>query len=320
MALYLGIDTSNYTTSVAITDDKQNLIADKRLLLNVKTGGLGLRQSEAVFQHIKNFPLLFANLFDKVDKKSINTIGVSVKPRPEENSYMPVFLVGLTIAQVLAKTLDIPLIETTHQEGHLMAGIWSCGQKLIRDFNAIHISGGTTEVLKVSLKEYRPVKFFIDKIGGTSDLHAGQFIDRVGVKMGLSFPAGPQLEELAQKSIKPCNFPISVNNLNFSFSGPESHAQRLISKGENYSDIARGVENCLINTLEKLIINVYDKNNLKYFLFVGGVARNKYIRTTLKEKLENTTDLKLLFADPVFSSDNAVGASLIAKTGHGGVY
>jgi len=320
MTVYLGIDTSNYTTSLAVVDAKGMLLADERKLLEVKEGAVGLKQSEAVFRHIKNFPLLFERVFAKIDKKKIQAIAVSAKPRPEETSYMPVFLVGLNVAQILAKALDIPLIPTTHQEGHIMAGLWSTGTVVWEKFNTLHVSGGTTEVLEVTLQKTRPLSFTVKKIGGTEDLHAGQFIDRVGVKLGLPFPSGKALGKLAQDSLNPCPFPISVKGLTVSFSGPESHGQRLIEKGEKPSDIARGVENCLLKTLEKLIINVYDRNNLRNFLLVGGVASNNYLRINLSSRLKiKNRDINLLFAKPQYSSDNAVGISVIAQSGDGGV-
>lgn len=316
MALFVGIDTSNYTTSLAITDEKGNLIVDKRMLLSVKPGTIGLRQSEAVFQHIKNFPLLINEVFDKINKNEIKAIGVSLQPRPVTTSYMPVFQVGKTLADTLASALEIPLINTTHQEGHIMAGIWSCGQKLREKFITIHISGGTTEILEVSLKGWEPIEFSVDKLGGTNDLHAGQFIDRVGVKIGLEFPAGPHLEQLAAKSINPYPIPIAVKGLNVSFSGPESHAQRLLAEGANIADLARGVESCLVKSLDKLIRNVYGETKQTFYLLVGGVASNKYLRETLKNNLkENLSNITLAFAKPRYSSDNAVGVSIIAQSG-----
>ncbi|MGI6225436.1 MAG: O-sialoglycoprotein endopeptidase [Peptococcales bacterium] len=320
MDLYLGIDTSNYTTSLAVTDNDGKLLADERKLLEVKKGKVGLRQSEAVFQHIKNIPVLCERIFKKIDNNKIRAISVSAKPRPEEDSYMPVFLVGLNTAKILAQAWDIPLILTTHQEGHIMAGLWSVGMPEWDFFNVIHISGGTTEILEVKLQINTNQIMTVKKIGGTGDLHAGQFIDRIGVNMGLPFPSGPSLEKLAQESSSGAEFPISVKGLSISFSGPESHGQRLIKKGEKFSEIARGVENCLLKTLEKVIVNVYYSNNSTNFLFVGGVASNSYLRDNLTKSLNSiNSGINLLFAQPTYSSDNAVGVSLIRQSMGGGV-
>lgn len=319
MDQYLGIDTSNYTTSIAVVDDSGRLLVDERKLLEVKEGTAGLRQSEAFFQHMKNLPLLFEKVLNKIDRNKVKAIAVSEKPRPVDGSYMPVFSAGLNTAKILAGAWGIPLIPTTHQEGHIMAGLWSLGGVVWERFNVIHLSGGTTEALEVSVKNTNPLKFKIEKIGGTEDLHAGQFIDRIGVSLGLPFPCGPSLEKLAEQSLEYIEFPVSVKGLTISFSGPESHGQRLIEKGIEKSQIARGVENCLLKTLEKLILNVYYKNNLTNFLLVGGVANNKFLRTNLLSRIQYQKEkINILFARSPFSSDNAVGTSIIAKSRDGG--
>ncbi|NLT94557.1 MAG: O-sialoglycoprotein endopeptidase [Clostridia bacterium] len=319
MDLYLGIDTSNYTTSVAVVDASGHLVADERKMLEVKKGAVGLRQSEAVFQHMKNLPLLLERVFNKIDTTKVRVVAASGKPRPVAGSYMPVFLAGLNTAKILAGAWGIPLVQTTHQEGHIMAGLWSVGGVIWEKFCALHISGGTTEVLEVTVENTKPLRFNIVKIGGTEDLHAGQFIDRIGVRLGLPFPSGPSLEKLAEESLEAIEFPFSVRGLTMSFSGPESHGRRLIEKGVEKSQIARGVENCLIKTLEKVILNTYDIYNYTNFLLVGGVANNKYLRTNLISNLKkNNEKICLLFASPPYSSDNAVGTSMIAKSRNGG--
>ena len=152
MDQYLGIDTSNYTTSIAVVDDSGRLLVDERKLLKVKEGTAGLRQSEAFFQHMKNLPLLFEKVFKIIDRNKVKAIAVSEKPRPVDGSYMPVFSAGLNTAKFLAGAWGIPLIPTTHQEGHIMAGLWSLGGVVWERFNVIHLSGGTTEALEVSVK------------------------------------------------------------------------------------------------------------------------------------------------------------------------
>ena len=309
---FLGIDTSNYTSSLAYTDLDNNLVFDKRINLKVKTGSRGLRQSEAVFQHLRNFPVLFNYFSDKIDGKNIIAIGVSTKPRPVEASYMPVFTVGLNFAQVLAKSLKIPLIETTHQEGHIMAGIWSSKLDPTKErFMALHISGGTTELIDVILNKNNKFSYNLKIIGGTSDISAGQFVDRIGVKLGLSFPAGPSLEQIARNSKVPLDIPSTVNNLEVSFSGPETCAQRLIDKGYDWADVARSVEICLFKTLANLIINGYKVTGLKDCLMVGGVAGNRFLRESLAVALNGK--INLYFAEPSHSSDNAIGVSLITQ-------
>ena len=143
---YLGIDTSNYTTSVALhTVDG---IESRRRLLPVKEGERGLRQSDAVFLHVKQFPQLFESL---PSPTPLAAVGVSSKPRNTENSYMPCFLTGVTLARTLAHAHGCPFYEFSHQQGHVAAGVWSAGREdlLGKPFLAFHVSGGTTEVPEV---------------------------------------------------------------------------------------------------------------------------------------------------------------------------
>lgn len=310
MNCFLGIDTSCYTTSLALMDESGKLIADARELLSVKSGNRGLSQSEMVYQHTRNLPCLFEKVFAKFDSAiSLKAIGVSAWPRPLPDSYMPAFLVGTGFARALAAADKISLKQVSHQEGHIFAGIWSANGPKDNDFLAIHMSGGTTELLTV---ERSGGTVHIELIGGTKDLNAGQMIDRIGVLMGLPFPAGPPLEELAKanKSI-PAAIPSSVKELSVSFSGPETHAIRLIKGGESREAIAEGVQLCISQSLSKLIRNAVKETGLKEILLVGGVSANQYIRTKMEQNVRDL-GIKLFFPERQYSSDNAVGAAFMA--------
>jgi N6-L-threonylcarbamoyladenine synthase len=304
--LILGIDTSNYTTSVALMDLEGKLVKQRRERLKVDLGERGLRQSEALFQHVKQLPNLIAEVAEG-RKDVLTKIVVSTKPRPQEDSYMPVFTAGFGHAKALASVLGISLIETSHQEGHLMAGLWSAKIN-IQKFLAVHLSGGTSEILKVHKNNNN---FDIKELGASQDLHAGQFVDRVGVALGLSFPAGSQLERLATKGeLGKVSIPSSVQGYQMSFSGPTSAAMRLIELGKGSADIALAVQQCIANSLEKVLKKAIDEEKCKDILIVGGVAANQYIRERLKKRLEHpAVGAKLYFADPKWSSDNAVGTA-----------
>ncbi|PRX26913.1 N6-L-threonylcarbamoyladenine synthase [Orenia metallireducens] len=304
--MILGIDTSNYTTSVALMTLEGKLVKQKRERLKVDLGERGLRQSEALFQHVEQLPALIAEVAE-ASKDKLTKIIVSTKPCPQEGSYMPVFKVGFGHAKALASVLNIPLIKTSHQEGHLMAGLWSAKINL-HNFLAVHLSGGTSEVLKV---EQSNNHFDITELGASQDLHAGQFIDRVGVALGLSFPAGPQLESLATKGeLGKVSIPSSIQGYQMSFSGPASAAMRLIKTAKASADIALAVQQCIANSLEKVLKKAIVEEKSKDILIVGGVAANQYIRERLKKRLEHpAVGAKLYFADPKWSSDNAVGVA-----------
>lgn len=311
MNYFLGIDTSCYTTSVAIIDQEGNLVADVRKPLVVKTGNRGLAQSEMVFQHTRNLPELLEQAC-KSFKGSIKfkVIAVSAYPRSLPDSYMPAFLVGAGFARGLSAVNKIALRKVSHQEGHIFAGIWSAGGPSENDFLAVHLSGGTTEIVRVTKCDDSEVK--IELLGGTKDLNAGQMVDRIGVMLGLPFPAGPHLEALANENNQPpADIPSAVNDLDISFSGPETHAIRLIEKGLSHSAIAEGVQLCISKSLSKVIRNAIGKTGLSKVLLVGGVASNQYIRNSVSQTI---ADLKvdLFYPQRSYSSDNAVGVAFMA--------
>ncbi|MGB9783655.1 MAG: O-sialoglycoprotein endopeptidase [Moorellaceae bacterium] len=312
----LGIDTSCYTTSVAIVDKKENLLFDHRQLLRVPEGEYGLQQSMAVFQHINNLPEILEKAFKVVPPQEIKTVAASIKPRPAAGSYMPVFMVSAGQGRVLAAGWQVPFWPTTHQEGHLRAGLWSAGLVIKDPFIAVHLSGGTSEVLLATPEKGR---FVVQLVGGTTDLHAGQFVDRIGVMLGLPFPAGPHLERLARAQEveeKEITLPSAVRGYNFSFSGPATHAERLIRSGAPPAAVARAVERCIANTLEKVLRPLIEETGRRDILIVGGVAANQFLRERLRYRLEHrAVGARLHFALPEFSTDNAVGVALLGLEG-----
>lgn len=314
-SIYLGLDTSCYTTSIAAVNEDGQLLAEKRRLLRVGEGEKGLQQSAALFQHVQNLPQLITELGSDVDFSKVRGVAASTRPRPVEGSYMPVFTVSAGHGMAASRLLSVPFVETSHQEGHLSAGLWSAGGPHSERFMAVHLSGGTTELLvvqRLSVRAGEPL-FEIKLLGGSTDLHAGQFVDRVGVRLGLPFPAGPKLEILARDGEQGRGLiPSSVQGYSVSFSGPEAHARRLLEKGIPPAQVARAVEACIAKTLVKLIGRGMQDEGLKEILVVGGVAANSYIRTQLRTQLEHNGAM-LHFAAPKYSSDNAVGVALIGQ-------
>ncbi|MEG6585637.1 O-sialoglycoprotein endopeptidase [Dendrosporobacter sp. 1207_IL3150] len=311
MKHFLGIDTSCYTTSVAILNESGRLIADKRRILSVKAGGKGLSQSEMVFQHTRNLPFLVEEaVADCQFPLELAGVCVSAFPRPIPDSYMPAFLVGEGYARALTTINRIELWRLSHQELHILAGIWSSGGPHTDRFLAVHVSGGTTEIVLVTKAD----RFDIKLIGGTQDLNAGQFIDRVGVALKLPFPAGPHLESIASEYHQnACPIPVSVKGMLASFSGPASHAQRMIDKGIDSQALAAGVEICIAKTLAKIIIAAILETGVTDVLMVGGVMSNNFIRTSISQTIIHyDAKVRLYFPDKKFSPDNAVGAAYYA--------
>lgn len=302
--LFLGVDTSCYTTSLAIVDANACLVQEERRLLPVAAGEHGLRQSDGVFHHVRHlcevwerFPL----------PAEIVAVGVSSKPRPVADSYMPVFLAGLAVAASIAASRQILLYKFSHQEGHLAAGLQ--GKQPQEAFLAVHISGGTTEILRVEPRR-QGAGFEVDLLSGTSDLSAGQMIDRVGVALGLPFPAGPDLERLAAQADGKLSLPSAAGGL--SFSGPFTAAIRLIEQGDADKEIAFATLRVVANSLEKHLRKAAEAQGLSQVLLVGGVMSNQLIRQRLEHRLAGR--LQLHFAEPRLCTDNAVGTALLARS------
>ena len=295
---FLGIDTSCYTTSCAVADEQGKIVYDSRRLLSVPRGGRGLRQSEMVFEHIKNLPSVFP-----VGFCGIKAVAVSARPRPREDSYMPVFRTAEAFGESAARTAGAPLYRLSHQHAHIGAAL--IGNSLEGDFLVLHVSGGTTDVLCASAE--KGIIRSIEGLGETSDLSAGQLIDRTGVHLGLGFPAGPALEKLAEGA-EPAPLKSSVKNLSVSFSGAEAAVLRLIAEGTSPAEIAAGVQRCVANALEKLIRTAREKTGVYPVLMVGGVMQNTEIRGRLNHRLRG-----LYFAEKHLSPDNACGLAVQAR-------
>ena len=306
---YIGIDTSNYTTSIAVADAAGEVVANLKAPLPVKAGERGLRQSDALFAHTKNLPTRLEGLGEILKDYTPVAVCVSDKPRGIENSYMPCFLSGVVAARAIAAARDIPLFTTSHQEGHLMAALYSSDAPLVKGapFGAFHVSGGTTEML---LATPDGTAFTVEKIGGTADLNAGQAIDRVGVLMGLSFPAGPALEALARENDKPVPRPrISVRAGECHISGLENMAARLYRETGDKPLVAAFVLRFIEDTLYEMATHLRACYGPLPLVFAGGVMSNRIIKASLTERLSHG----VYFAEPAFSADNAAGVALLCR-------
>lgn len=296
----LGIDTSNYTTSVALFDGNGHKMLRK--ILDVKDGMRGIRQSDGVFIHNRELPEMIS---DAVGSAKIDAVGVSTKPRNVQGSYMPVFTVGSGYAKAIAAVLGVKCYEFSHQDGHIMAGLYSSSaNKLLSEpFLSVHLSGGTTEILRSNFNGYR---FENEIVGGTLDISAGQLIDRIGVGMGLKFPCGKKLEKLAVDSDRTLKLPYAVKNAYVNLSGIETKLLNM-TDGENCV-IARTVFEYLAHVLIKMLNSAKKSTGIRRILVVGGVASNTFIRSALCDEFSDN----IFFASKEMSSDNAVGTAVLA--------
>ena len=305
--IVIGLDTSCYTTSVAAVTVEGQVLASCRKLLPVKEGERGLRQSEAVFIHVRQLPERLEELAAYTKGHEIVAVCASRQPRDEEESYMPVFQVGDAQARGLAAMLGVPCFASTHQRGHVAAAMVDSGVEE-GDLLAVHLSGGTTELLSLRGDE-------LTLLGGTLDLHAGQFVDRVGVALGLPFPAGPHLEKLAVAGRSEAKLPANMadQDLHCHFSGAETQVQRWIKQGAlPKEDIAREVYDLLARTVSRMILAGSRDTGIRQVLIAGGVASSQLFRQLVTERIrKKDKGFRVCFGRPEYSGDNAVGAALI---------
>ena len=316
--MILGIDTSNYTTSAALISREGGPLLNAKIPLPVREGARGLRQSDAVFHHVKGLPeaarqvgeVLRAHPDDPVD-----AVGVSVSPRDAEGSYMPCFLAGVSAAEMTANALGVPLFRFSHQAGHVMAALTSACQNesadrdalLAEPFFAFHVSGGTTDLLLVKPGGSRI--FEIEEIGGSKDINAGQAVDRAGVMMGFPFPAGPSLDSAALDALdagmKPVRAQVSVEGTRCNLSGLENRAAALWEETGDRAAVSLFVLDFIARTLEKMTKNAFERYGKLPVIYAGGVMSSHTVRRTLAQYG--------MFADAVYSSDNAAGIAWLTQ-------
>lgn len=304
MSLFLGIDTSNYTTSVAVFNSESGEMLQKKQLLPVKQGQLGLRQSDAVFHHTQQLHTLIEDISKQVDLSEISAVGVSTRPRPVDGSYMPCFTVGENTARIISAVINKPLLTFSHQEGHIAAALYSSARDDLFDqsFIAFHISGGTTEAV---LAKGNTSSFEVTEVAKTLDLNAGQAVDRVGLMLGLKFPCGPQLEQLALQNKEVLKPRPTLKGADCCLSGLENQCKKMLDNGESKEKISAFCLAYIQSTLEKMTEKLIEKYGSLPVLFAGGVMSNSIIRNALTEKFNAT------FAKPEFSSDNAAGIAYL---------
>lgn len=311
MSKFLGIDTSNYTTSVALYDDKLNTVVHKRKLLPVSKGELGIRQSDAVFHHTQQLPQLIEELFSDVSCSAtdIKAVGASFTPRKIEGSYMPCFTVGSCVARSLSKVLGVPLYDLSHQQGHIAAALFSADKlDLIGEkFLAFHVSGGTTDALLVNNTCSNADILPVELVGKTLDLNAGQLVDRVGLMLNLSFPCGKELDALALQYKGEIKVRPTIKGNDCCLSGIENICRKLIDDGADRCYVAALCLKHIEEALMQMTTNILSVYGNIEVVFAGGVMSNAIIRENLTKKLNCT------FCEPQFSTDNACGIAVLAS-------
>ncbi len=303
--LSLGIDTSNYKTSLAVVDESGQVLFNYQEFLEVKHGERGLRQSEAFFQHVQKLPEAVERAFgDERIRNHIGAIAVSARPRPIEGSYMPVFTAGHGYARAIAATMGIQLQTFSHQDGHIEAIRHYSQLKDKAPLICFHFSGGTTEALLLDESGK------LEIVGGSKDIAYGQVLDRVGVSLGYAFPCGERLDEIALSASGHRNIlsEIKVKEGYVNLSGIETQCRREM---ENYpqEELIEALFERLCESVARMTIQLSDKYKINDFIYAGGVSCSKFMRNYLSEHMYR--DLNVVFGKPEMSCDNAIGTALL---------
>lgn len=300
MSKIIAFDTSNYTTSAAVFDTVKGVLWENRIMLPVTSGKCGLRQSEAVFSHIKNLKVLLNDM----PQFSYDYVAASVCPSERVDSYMPCFLVGNSFASSLSQILNLPLLTCSHQKNHIGAAVYSgdCTHVLKSDFFAYHVSGGTTDILLCRPKENR---LEIKRIGGSADISCGQLTDRAGVALGFEFPCGKHIEKHSSGKLSG-NIKLHSNDFEYNFSGFQNKIQDMILDGRDKSDVCDYVLDVVYSYLVASIDNIRTAYKPLPVVLCGGVMSNSYIRDCLSKNVDN-----VYFSENKYSLDNALGTAFI---------
>lgn len=302
--LTLGFDTSNYATSLAVYDTcSKEVVCDKKKFLPVRPGQLGLRQSDALFHHTAALPGLLEELAADVDLTKVGAVGVSARPRPVDGSYMPCFLAGISAATAFSKARGLPLVQTTHQQGHIAAALYASKDESLFERQALvfHVSGGTTDLLLCHGADR------VECIGTSTDLYAGQAVDRVGVRLGFGFPAGVQVSELAAQCTERIRPKASVKGMQCSLSGLENQCNQLLAAGKSEAYVCRYCLLCIAETAYKMVKAALEMYAGLPVVFAGGVMSSDIIQKELSARLPGAH-----FVPGRFSSDNAIGVAVLA--------
>ncbi len=300
----LGIDTSNYATSLAVVENgSKEVVCAYKQLLSVGEGKLGLRQSDAVFAHVKALPSLMERVKNAVSLGEINFVGVSEKPRDLQGSYMPCFLAGMSAAKAFALGRGAHLYTTSHQAGHIMAALYATKIPLLIHEKCIffHFSGGTSEMLLVHGSNV------IKRLGASLDLYAGQAVDRLGAKLGLAFPSGICLTELAEQCTEKITPKSSVVGMDCHLSGLQNQCERLLQDGLPAAYVARYCLESIAKTAQGMLRAARCEYPNYPVVMAGGVMSS----TVIKNYIQYNND-DVYFVPPEYSSDNAIGVALIA--------
>ena len=304
--IIMGIESSCDETSVAIVKNGREVLSNvinSQIKIHEEYGGvvpeIASRCHTEVINQIMKESLKEANIsLDDVD-----AIAVTQGP-----GLVGALLVGVSYAKGLSFVTGKPLVPVNHIEGHI-AGNYLSHSELKPPFLCLIVSGGHTHLVKVD--DYN--KFEI--LGKTRDDAIGEAFDKVARVVGLGYPGGPKVDNLAKEGSPTINLPVThFDNLDFSFSGIKTavinlnHKDPNINKADLCASFEKAVTEMLLSNVKKAI-KQYGENKI---VIAGGVSRNTYIRKEF-DKLQNEMGIKVYYPEPILCTDNA---AMIAAAGY----
>jgi N6-L-threonylcarbamoyladenine synthase len=214
-------------------------------------------------------------------------------------------MVGYSHARLLSDSLGVPLVEVSHQQGHVAASLWSAGHMELMDqpHLAWHLSGGTTELLLVE-PEGKNVR--CTRIGGTTDISAGQLIDRTAQLLDLPFPGGKHLDALSKEAQGKEVFKVKCQDYSFSLSGVQNKVQQFHAAHGSAAETAAYALRCVCFAVSKATEQAMKAYPGYKVVFSGGVASNSMLREYVKP-------LDPIFSPPQYATDNAMGVAVLTK-------
>ncbi len=306
MSKILALDTSNYTTSACVVDTQAGIVWENRIMIPVENGKCGIRQSDAVFCHIKHFN----HIFEGIPYFDFDCVSASKCPSERENSYMPCFTVGVSFAKTISLLNNIPLYLYSHQKNHIMAAIVSAnaGHLLCSDFIAYHVSGGTTDIV---LCKPNGINFDVHKIAGSADISCGQLIDRAGTMLGMPFPCGSHVEKAANGNLKG-NLNIKEHDGMYNFSGFQNKIEKMHCENFTSGEICDFVLDVVLSFILKSVAKLRKIYGNIPILMSGGVMSDVLLRNEIQDRCS-----KVYFALPRYSADNAMGTAWLSAVERG---
>lgn len=270
--LAIGIEGTAHTVGIGLVDESCNVLANEFAVYTPAKGGIHPR--EAANFHAENVVSLIRDTLEAVsaDFRDLDLVAFSQGP-----GLGPCLRTVATAARALSISLGVPIIGVNHCVAHLEIGRKTTGCK---DPVLLYVSGGNTQVIGFSNRRYRV-------FGETLDIGIGNLIDKFGREIGLTFPCGPKVEELAKNGHDLLDLPYSVMGMDVAFSGMLTAALQLRSSGAGDGDICYSLQETAFSMLTEVSERAMAHIDKDEILLGGGVARNRRLRSMVSRMADD---------------------------------